>query len=76
MAESSGEPLLPRLLRAWCARLADEGIDDLLLTLAHQPLIDALAPFASRSIASHLNHHFAVAPDVAARGFFIDGMLF
>ncbi len=67
--------LLP-LLRAWCARLADEGVDDLLVTLASRSLIEALAPLASCSIAFHLNHQFTVAPDAAARGYFIDGMLF
>ena len=67
--------LLP-LLRAWCARLADEGVDDLLVTLASRPLIEALGPLASRSIAFNLNHQFAAAPDAAARGYFIDGMLF
>jgi hypothetical protein len=70
------EAELVPLVRAWCARLADEGIDDLLVTLAHRPLLDALAPLASRSIAFNLNHQFRVAPDAAARGYFIDGMLF
>lgn len=70
------EAELVPLVRAWCARLADEGIDDLLVTLAHRPLVEALAPLASRTIAFHLNHQFRVAPDAATRGYFLDGMLF
>jgi hypothetical protein len=67
--------LLP-LVRGWCGRLADEGVDDLLLTLAHPRLLETLAPLASHALAFRLSHQFRVAPDADARGYYVDGMLF
>lgn len=67
--------LLP-LVRAWCARLTDEGVDDLLVTAASPRLAARLAPLASAETRFHLNRDFRVAPDADARGYFIDGMLF
>jgi hypothetical protein len=63
-------------VRRWCGRLADEGVDDLLLTLAHPRLLEALTPLAGRTLAFRLNHQFRVAADAGARGYFVDGMLF
>jgi hypothetical protein len=64
------------LVHAWCSRLADEGIDDLLITVSSPALRRVLEPLASRSTALNLNHQFSVAADADARRYFIDGMLF
>jgi hypothetical protein len=70
------ESELAPLVRAWCARLADEGVDDLLLTVASPRLLAALAPLAGPETRFNLNHDFRVSPDADARGYFVDGMLF
>ena len=70
------EAELTPLVCAWCARLADEGIDDLLVTVASPRLLAPLASLAASETRLHLNHQFRVAPDADARGYFIDGMLF
>jgi hypothetical protein len=67
---------LAPLVRAWCARLADEGVDDLLLTVASPRLLAPLAGLAASETRFNLNHQFRVAPDAEARGYFVDGMLF
>jgi len=70
------EKELTSLVRGWCARLADEGIDDLLVTVASPRLVAALAELASSETRFNLNHQFRVAADADRRGYFIDGMLF
>jgi hypothetical protein len=70
------ESQLLDLLRAWCARLVDEGIDDLLMVVSNPALRRALEPLATRSTSFNLNHQFSVAADADIRGYFIDGMLF
>jgi hypothetical protein len=64
------------LVRAWCTRLLDEGIDDLVITAASPLLRRHLEPLASYRTYFNLNHQFAVASDADARGYFIDGMYF
>ena len=46
------ESELPPLVRAWCARLADEGIDDLLVTVASPRLLTPLAGLATAETRS------------------------
>jgi len=75
-AVAGQETELVRLVRAWCARLADEGIDDLLVTVASPRLLAPLAELAVSETRFNLNHQFRVAADADARGYFIDGMLF
>ena len=70
------EAQLTRLVRAWCARLADEGVDDLLVTVASPRLLAPLAGLAASETRFNLNHQFRAAPDADARGYFVDGMLF
>jgi hypothetical protein len=70
------ESELPRLVRAWCARLADEGVDDLLVALASPRLLAPLAPLAASETRFNLNHDFRVSPGADACGYSIDGMLF
>jgi len=70
------ESQIEDLVRAWCARLAEEGIDDLLITVGSPLLRQLLEPLASHSITFNLNHQFSVASDADERGYFIDGMLF
>jgi hypothetical protein len=67
---------LPSLVHAWCARLADEGVDDLLVTVASLRLLAPLARLAASETRFNLNHQFRVAPDADLRGYFVDGMLF
>jgi len=67
---------LGELVRAFCARLADESVDDLLVTVACPSLLSPLAELAAKTMRFYLNHQFAVAPDADGRGYFIDGMLF
>jgi hypothetical protein len=59
---------LPGLVGAWCARLAEEGIDDLLVTVASPRLVAPLAELAASEARFNLNHQFRVAPDADARG--------
>jgi hypothetical protein len=70
------ESQLLDLVRAWCSRLVDEGIDDLLMVVSNPALRRALEPLATRSTSFNLNHQFPVAADADVRGYFIDGMLF
>jgi GNAT superfamily N-acetyltransferase len=70
------ESQLEGLVRAWCSRLAEEGIDDLLIMVSSPTLRRVLEPIASQVTPFNLNHDFAVAIDAAARGYSIDGMLF
>ena len=75
-ARPGHESELAQLVRAWCARLADEGVDDLVVTVASPRLLAPLAELAASETRFDLNHHFRVAPDADARGYFVDGMLF
>jgi hypothetical protein len=67
---------LAPLVRAWCTRLADEGVDDLLVTVASPRLLAPLAQLAASETRFNLNHQFRVAHDADLRGYFVDGMLF
>lgn len=70
------ESQLEGLVRAWCSRLAEEGVDDLLIMVSSPAVRRLLEPIASHTTSFNLNHDFAVASDAEARGYSIDGMLF
>jgi hypothetical protein len=67
---------LDALVHEWCRRLADDGIDDLVVwACARSSLHDALAPLAARTTAHALDLGLTPPPATAARGIHVDASL-
>lgn len=67
---------LESLVRAWCARLADEGIDDLVIwSCAGDVVHRAVAPLASASTAHAVDLGLTPPADAAPRGVAVDAAL-